>query len=179
MKNSHMKATTLRVLMISITVIVISLSVAGFYFMHSWLKEYSTTSNTNTASANVDKSTASTAKIESEIAKYQMISDKANSVFSLPAIYKEQALNDLRQYASVYGLSISSNNLNQTGNSANQNTITITLSNPVQFTKLVKFVKAIETNSPKMQITKMDISSINGSKGSVKVEPITIEVYTK
>jgi hypothetical protein len=57
--------------------------------------------------------------------------------------------------------------------------VSVTLGNPVEFTKLLEFIQAIETNVPKMKLTGISMDSSSGQSGSVSVKPIIIEVYTE
>jgi len=186
MKNSHIKATTIRVLMIIFLLLIISLSTVGFYFAQNYLTEASMKNeDTSLVTSSVNKSTSATKKIQDDIAKYQPVADKANSVFASNQDYQSQILKDLKSYASVNGISIDSYEFNKPSGSgaktseSGKNNINITLNSSIQFTKLIKFIKAIETNAPKMQITELNISPIAGSKDSVKVNPITIEIYSR
>jgi len=190
MKNSHMKATTIKVLMIVFILLIISLSIVGFYFAKNYLTEASIKNeDTSLVTYSVNKSTSATKKIQDDIAKYQPVADKASGVFASNQDYQSQILKDLKAYASVNGISIDSYEFNQSSglgtktsiktSGSGKNNINITLNDSIQFTKLIKFIKAIETNAPKMQITELNISPITGSKDSVKVDPITIEIYSR
>jgi len=57
--------------------------------------------------------------------------------------------------------------------------VSVTLGNPVQFSKLFEFIQAIESNTPKMKLTGISMDSVAGQNDAVSVQPIIIEVYTK
>ena len=184
MKKSHLKATSLRSFMIIIIILVISASAAGFYFAQNWLKKAAIEYNQAIAAsivANNNKTPIN--KLQADIAQYQPVVDKANNIFTPSQDYQSKTISDLKKYASISNINISDYSFEKSnsnsGSSSKESAITITISNPVKLSDLAKFIKGIETNSPKMQLTGINISRSTNAKGLISVKPLTIKVYTK
>ena len=190
MKKNRLKAASLRTLLILAIITITTISVGGFYFAQNWLKqaaeEYNKTATTSTTSGT---NTISIKKLQEGIVQYQPAADKANSIFASSQDYQTKTISDLKKYASISGITISDYSFEKTDSNTStgdaqtsgsgQTSITITITNPVKFSSLMKFVKGVETNSPKMQLSGIDISKSNNSKDLVVVKPLTIKVYIK
>jgi len=182
MKESKMKATIVRTFMIIAIFVVIGLSIVGFYyFMQNLTSKFPLETSNITNAANTNGSTNGSTNNSSVVSK-------ANNIAATNQSYKDQVTKDINKYASNAGVSVANLDFTQPTNpSASQTSVAgvelkfvkITLANPIIFTNLMKFLKSIEGNLPKMQITDIDISPVSDSDGSVKVEPLTIGVYTK
>lgn len=190
MKKSHVRATSTRIFMTIIILLLISISAVGFYFAQNWLIEVAAKNNvSNITTVPINKSASATKKIQDDITKYQPIADKASNIFISAQDYQNRSLKDIKFYASINGLSINSYDFGQTNasepktnapsNGLGNKSVNISLGSPVEFTKLIKFIKQIETNAPKMQITEISISQNASPKGTVKVDLIKIEVYSR
>lgn len=190
MKKNKMKATTLRTTMTIIIIIVIGLSAFGFYYLQGKLNTYAVSvgQTVSESTAGGGSSTQTIKKIQANIADIQAIADKSASITASSLDYQNQMITDLNKYASNNGISIIDYNFSQptttsksSGLTGGTGTsfITITLSNPISYTGLIKFLESIETNLPKMQLTGITITHDQNTSGTVTVTPLTIEVYTK
>lgn len=185
--NKQFKASSLKTLLIISIALTIVASIVGFYFAQNYLKQLANEKipqATSYTPNNID-----TTSIKSEIAKYQDVTNRANSFYVTSQNYQSQISNDIKSYGSVSGVQIDNLEFSPTDNKnlksgassivSNLNSVTITVVNPVQFTKLIKFIKGIETNLPKMQISDISISRNSSNKNNVNVEPITVEYYVR
>jgi len=190
MKKSKTKATTLRTFLSVFIIIIIGLSVIGFYYTQDWLNKLAVEIGRTVSDSTAGNSNTQAFKnLQDDIAKNQVSAKKANNIITSSQNYQSQVPQDLNKYASSTGVSIVSYNLTQSATAGVQSSvsingvqssfITITLGSPVQFTNLMQFLKAIESNLPKMQLTGINISSVPGSDNTVTIEPLTIEVYTQ
>jgi hypothetical protein len=177
MKKSHIKATALRTAMIITIFVIIGISATGFYyFTQSLLSKFAIKVSSNSINVNISKSTTNSNNV-----------NKANSVIASSQSYKNQVTQDLNKYASSTGVSITNLSFTQPTISSTEPSITgveskfatITLKSPVVFTNLMQFLKAIENNLPKIQLTGISLGRATGSNDSVTVEPLTIEVFTR
>lgn len=166
-------------------VFLIILAGVGFYFAQQWLQEYAVT-----VSHKVADSTASGTdvqalnKLQDELNSRQDITEKTTTMFASVQTFQTQAVKDLGIYAAAAGITLSQFNFSEStvapaGTSGPTTTVTITLASPVSYTKLLKFIKAIEGNLPKMQISGINLSRIEGDSQSVRIEQLIIGVYTR
>lgn len=174
MKEPKMKASILRTIMIISIFVIIGISIAGFYFFVQIItSEFPPEISSNSTGSGLTTNNTATSK--------------ANRLISSSQNYKDQVTNDLNKYASNAGISISNIDFTQQTALSTDMAISgveskfaiITLTNPVTFTGLMKFLKSIENNLPKMQINGIDLKPASGSNGSVTVEPLTVKVYTR
>lgn len=193
MKNDkQLKATTLRTFLIVSIILLLTMSVVGFYFIQNYLRDLAINNLSQDTSVITTSKTASDAKaIQAEVTKYQGIGNKSSSFFASSQTYQNQITNDLKSYASVSGVNISNLSFDQStlpGSSTkatssssglNSKNVVITIESPVQFTKLMKFIKGIESNLPKMQVSNISITPSSTSKETVSVDPITIDYYVR
>lgn len=184
MKKS-LQATSMRTILTFLLITLVIVSTVGFYFAQDWLNNMANDISSNSTSADpTDSNSQALATIKTEIAKNKTAADKASSLVSTSTNYKEQMTKDINTYASQAGISIKSVNTNQPskasgiGNGIQAGYAIVTFNNPVSLQSLLIFLKGIESNTPKMQISGIDIS-VQESSSAVNVKPITIEGYFK
>ena len=181
MKKSNMKASSLRSIMVVFLLLTIGLSTYGFYLAQCWLNDFAIS-----VGQAVSKSTASStssqgiSQLQAALSERQTAIDKTNAFTISSQDYQTQAFNDLTKYALNTGVLISDYNVpNPTTTDAKLSYITIKFNNPVQTSSLIKFLKLIETNLPKMQVSGITLRDNPSTIGTVNVDPLTIGVYTK
>lgn len=191
MKKSGIKATTLRTIM-SITIfLVIGFSVFGFYYIQSYLlRPYALLAGQSVAKSQVNNGSAKETKdLQADIAKRKPAADLANSILVPSPDFQGQIVKDLNKYASDTGMTITDYSFAQSTiikqkmptlvGGANLSYITITLKNPVKFTSFIQFLKSIESNIPKMQLSGVSLNGTQSSTDSITVDPLIIGMYTK
>ena len=175
MSKSGFKATSLRSIMILLFAIILFLTIGGFYFEQGELQTLANDVNVSKSESPTDKSAAKKAiGIITSDTNYQNIIDK-----------------DLDTYGANIGGSdsiIESVSFNQTPSvdallepkKIKVHTVVVTFkNNQLEYSQLISFIKAIESNTPKMNITSIVLSRPAERNAMVTVEPITIEVYTR
>lgn len=190
MKKSSMKATTLRGLLIFILVVLVGGIGAGYYFGHQWIENYSSEVATTVVQSNDSNDDVAEGKrLQAEIADQQQTIAKVNQLFSDPSTYQTQVVNDVTNYASALGLpapdfsfgSTSTGSTPTAGTTATAattgTTVTVTLPSPIDYTTLLKLVRNIEQNLPKMQIAGLNLTRSDDQK--VATDALTIQVFTK
>lgn len=187
MKKSSMSPTVLRGLLGTAVVLSIGLAGVGFYFAHGWLAELAVSVSNKVAESSTSGSDLQAlSRLQQEIASQQEVATKASSMFTSSQTFQTQAVKDLGIYAAATGITISNFTFGtpattavSTGISGLDSTITITLTSPVSYTSLLKFMQAIESNLPKMQISSVNLTRIEGDSQSVQIDQLTIGVYTR
>src|SRR6185312_67259 len=180
MKPSRMTAVTLKGILITVIVLLIILAGVGFYFAQSWLNTLAiSVSHTVASSATSANSIQSLQKLKTELATEQDIITKTNNLFASTNTYQTQAVQDLIAYAADTGITISNYSFpaitaTSATSSAPSTQVTVTLTSPLSYTNLLKFMNDIESNLPKMQITTIDLTRVAGDSNSVGVSQLTI-----
>lgn len=99
--------------------------------------------------------------------------------------YQNQIINDITSYANTVGITIlefnfpDSTQKKQPVPGLNSIEVTVSLQNPIQYTKFVQFLKLIEQNLTKMQITTIDVSPDDKTSGFITAPSVGLEVYVK
>ncbi len=195
MKKSSMTAKTLRGILSFAVILIIGLSVVGFYYAQNWLLSLATSISQTVAQSNTSgTSLQSLNQLQTELNAHQDVILKVNSLIAPLQTYQSQSIKDLNQYATASGITISDYSFSKTGAAAtpttapastitttsNSSVITATLASPTSFTGLLKFMHLVEGNLPKMQISSVNMSRVSdGSGDSVKIDQLSIEVYTQ
>jgi hypothetical protein len=203
-KNQFTPATLRLILSVSLALAVIGAGVI-FTLVSGQLKDVATTVSHKVADAEASRnSLTNLRKIEKFLEDNKEAVTRANEIVaeSKSYEYQNQIINDLKTYAAASGVSIKSFDF-AAGNSATpttpapaasaadptataapagptlkSTTVSITLDNPIAYDNLLRFVKAIEQN-----LTKMQVSAITMSKGTsntqVTTDALSIEVYIR
>lgn len=194
MKNSGMNATKLRAVLGVFVVALIALAGVGFYFVQDYLSDQSVEVNNIifTSNAGKDDGSQPVTELQKAINERQSAIAKANAITAPYDSYTEQVISSVNKIAGKSGITIANYSFDDAAtkttktapvqNSVNGvqiKTAKITIANPVQYTSLLKFLKLLETNLPKLQISGITVAGSPGSNGAVKVEPLTVEVYTR
>lgn len=182
-KESGMKATSLRSLLISLLLLIIIGASVGFYFANNFLSEMATTiKKENPTISSNDATIKATSSLKDFATKNKALSEKASLIAVSSTSAQNQIMSDLKKYAADASVKISGINFNtaQTTNSGGSFTtqqVNITIENPVVYSNLIKFLQLVETSLPLMQPTGISINAVDSTK--VKVDPITIKFFTK
>ena len=186
-KSKKLTAVSLRAILGTSIVLLIVVAGVGFYFAQSVLNKLAiTVSGTVAQSKNSDSSLQSLNQLQQTLTAQQGIITKTSSIFSSAATFQTQAVKDLIAYAATSGITISnyafptaSVSSTATSTSVPTTQVTITLTSPVNYKNLLSFMTAIEGNLPKMQITSLNIGRAIGDNASVRIDQLTVAVYTR
>jgi hypothetical protein len=206
MKHSRLTPTMLRLILSIGLLLTISIAAIIFTLASSQLKTVATTVSHKVADAKASQnSLTNLKKIERFLADHQATVTRANDIVaeSKSYEYQNQIINDLKTYASTAGVKI--NNFDfAAGNSATPTTpattgaaaaaplpgaatatpgvkstsVSISLQSPIKYENLLRFIKAIEQNLTKMQISTVTLSK-GGADSEVTTDALSIEVYIR
>lgn len=100
--------------------------------------------------------------------------------------YQDQIVKDVTSYAAASGLTVlgfdfSAASSSKTSSVKGVKTMvaTISLQDPVSYTNYLRFLKLIERNLTKMQVTQIDISNDLKTSGNISSPVLTLEVYVR
>lgn len=182
MKKSNLQATTVRNILLGILLLTIAAAGAGFYYGLEQVRAYAVEVSHTTADANAgDKNIENLRKLKQTLTDSESLVAKANKVFATKDNYQSQAVTDVQRYAKFAGVAIAQTKFSDDKNSlATDLPMTIRLESPTEYSKLLKFLNAVEGNVPKMQITGISLSRPTPAQGDrVDVDEITITISTR
>jgi hypothetical protein len=181
MKKNVIGAIGARSLMIVVIILLIIGGGVGFYFAQTALADYSkAVTQTVADAASTGKDVQALKKLELDLGDLKDVIKKTNSVTATTAEYQNKVILDINTYAQIAHLGVTNFNFGVTpATGASSSSVTITLKSPILYTDLLKFLRLIETNLPKMQISGVNLSRVDGDTRSVNTETITLEAFTK
>lgn len=200
MKLSPLTATSLR-LALSVSLFVVAiLGSIGFYFVHKQLKTVAVGISHTVMDANASQNNVQTLqKIQTELSDKREVVERANSIVadSQSYQYQDQIISDLNNYASRAGIVITNMDFAPTAqgtttpgvpaapqptkpapSGVKSTSVSVTIKNPVTYTTLLRFIKSIEQNLTKMQISRVSLTK-DAKGGEVSSEAFVIEVYVR
>lgn len=153
---------------------------ALFYFALENVRTFATeVSHTVTdADASGDQVQALQA-LKGQLAQSESLITKANQIFATPDNYQAQSITDIRQYAAMAGLTVERTSFGEELG-GDTRTVTVSLQAPVSYSKLIRFIDALEGNVPKMQISSITLEHVPGSGAdTVKVSDIVLMIAVR
>lgn len=178
---------SLRASLIVLVILMIAVLAGGFYYAQNWLNDIAIEVNKTSTELAKNDSVQAQANLNKEISNQKPVETKASGLLSSSSDFQNTVTADVSKYATNTGIEIESVSPSQLPVGAtvsnilgvNAQYIKVTLKNPVLYNNLIKFMKAIETNIPKMRLTGINITHNSSLGNSVSVDPIILEVYTK
>lgn len=117
--------------------------------------------------------------LKSQLTQSEQLITKANQMFATPANYQSQAISDLQKYAAISGVSITKTSFDADAAGPTR-TMTVSLRSPVSYTGLIRFLDGIEGNLPKMQVSSINLSHVNGRGADVvNVDDIKLTIAVR
>ncbi|MEI7689530.1 MAG: hypothetical protein WCI79_01015 [Candidatus Saccharibacteria bacterium] len=190
MNEDNVKANSLRTFMIVAILIMIIGGGLGFYFAQNWLRQMAADNNALTAKIDENNKTTIKSSTDSGGSEMKELVTQTARMITLSDNFQIQTTTDLNKYAQEAGITITGiepvadgttepGTIPELFTGIKSKKIIVSIGSPVSFVGLIKFIKALETNSPKLQITNMNISKVRANNDSVTVEPITVEGYVR
>ena len=164
---------------------------AGSYFVHTKLSHYVVAVNHKKIDSEINEEALINAqRLSRALEQNKDNIDRASAIVADTKYYEyqDQIVRDITSYASTAGLTVlgfnftgSTGSVKNTGSVKGVKTVfaSISLKSPVPYPNYLRFLKLIERNLTKMQITQLDVSSELKSLGQVSSPSITIEVYVR
>jgi len=192
-RNKPMTATKLRLyLSISLFMIVL-LAVAALYFVNDKLQTYATEISQVAAQAQESQNNVqSLQRIQQELASNKSVIERTRDIVadSKSYQYQDQIIKDLNDYAQQSGITITNMDFTATASTTAPTTsttsaptgvkstsVSVTLKSPVDYISLLRFIRSIEQNLTKMQVSRVSLSKSENNQ--VTSEALTIEVYIR
>lgn len=201
MKKGTLTATVLRLILTISLFAIGGIGVAVFSIADKTLKGTAVATSHSVADASASQNNLQNLqKLQQDLINKKDVVTRAESIVaeSRSYQYQNQIINDLNGYASRAGLSIITIDFGAAGTGAGKATtpttpapsttavngvkstfVSITLKNPVDYINMLKFIKSIEQNLTKMQISSIGLSQSADGKPGVSSDVLSIEVYIK
>lgn len=208
MKTKELTATTFRILLIVSLVVIAALGVGGFILAKNQLTTVATEVSSAVSEANASSNNLETLQLlKRELSKQQEVIARTGQIVaeSQSYRYQDQIIADLTKYASEANIVITNIDFGDAGQTPGATTpasssagatptpttnaapapsgvkstlVSITLNNPVNYNDLLRFVRLIEQNLTKMQVSSIGLSS-DATTSQVSSDALTIEVYVR
>ncbi len=206
MKN-NLTARGLRMILFALIVLTTIVAVVGFVFAQRFLSDYAVNvSKKNTSADTGSTNIQSLTRLKTYIAENKAVINKTRDIAaeSKEYRYQNQIVTDLNKYAAASGLTIdrfdftadtpagdeaaaaeapaATTATSAVAGSLSSTTATITVQTPALYSDLLTFIKKIEQNKTKMQITNISLTrstDITVPRGSVDSQGFEIEVYIR
>lgn len=173
-EKKQFKPQTLRAILAALLVLIVLAGGGAFYLGLDLVQKYAIEVDHKLVDAEASEKQISQLQVlKSQLNQSNSLIQKADQVFSTTTTYQAQALSDVRKYADASGLTVNSTNFDDVA--AGTASMTITLKQPVSYTKLVAFLNNIEGNLPKMQINSIALGQ-PGSGGADMVRTGDIKI---
>jgi len=161
----------------------------GIYLMHSQLSAYAVTVDHLKTDSEINQQSLENAqKLRRALEVNADSVDRAAEIVADTKYYEyqDQIVKDISSYAAATGITVlgfdfSTSNTAKTTNVPGLNTVVVSLSlrSPVQYGSYLRFLKLIERNLTKMQVTQLDISNDLKTSGTVSSPVITVEAFVR
>lgn len=206
MKSSSLTPVKLRLILAIGLFLIAGVGAGVFYFANKQLSTIADSVSHATADASASQHTLQTLQtIQSKLDTQKDAIQRANDIAasSQSYNYQNQIISDLNTYASRAGVTITNIDFSAgsaTGGASGATstttpttpaagatsapaglktaTVSVTLSSPVDYTKLLNFFNMLEQSIPKMQIAKVNLSK-SSDGGGVASDVLSIEVYIR
>jgi hypothetical protein len=185
MKGSKISATKLRTVLVVLVITLVILSIGGFCYAQIQLSKLSADISIQKIQA-VKIINQTDQQPQNYITNYQPYINKVDGLVYPDKDYQNQVKSSLSQFASDTDISITNYDFSPMETASytaiagiNHKFIKVTFNNPAKFTDIMRFLKMVESNNPKMQMTGLSLGRVPESIGNVTVKPLIIGVYTK
>lgn len=207
MNTHNLTPTRLRLILIGSMVLMVAIAVGVFMIGYKQIADYSVASRAVAAEAQASYSSLQ----DLEAAKKELANDadvvqRASLIVSESKsyLYQDQIIQDINRFATNSGVSVTSISFGASGATSSSGTAvaasttppagavappsgvktttaSVTVKNPVDYTKMLNFIHSIENSLFKMRISQVTLSKSADAKGSndVTSDVLNIEVYVK
>lgn len=189
LKKMHLTSAAVSWLLISALILLVIGTGVGSWFMQSILVAQVIETDHVKIDAELSQTELQRSQtLQAYLETNRTAIEKANAIVSETKTYQyqNQIVNDIESYASkagvvVLGYSFPQGTSTTTVDSTGLKSVsaTLTLQTPVSYTGYLKFLKYIEQNVTKMQITNLSMAPDPDNANNIKDTAITLKVYVR
>lgn len=175
------KAAQLRGLLTLLFLLVIAGGAGLYYLSLDTLKEYATEVNNKVIDSEASaKQVQQLQTLESQLSQSDGLISKANDIFATEGNFQSQAIRDVRRYAQLTNLTIQTTTFNEDASTPNSRSFIVEIGSPASYQNFIRFLRGIENNIPKMEVTELKISrSTSGLNDQIDINGITMVIHVK
>ncbi len=202
-KSKKLTATSLRLILSISLFMIAAVGVISFIYVQGQLHAVAVDTSHIVVDANASQDNLQTLqKIQKILAADKDVISRTNSIVadSQSYQYQDQIIGDLNGYATKAGISITNidfsavaavaapaaaapaaggaNSPAAAPTGVKSTSVTVTISNPVSYNNLLVFIRSVEQNLTKMQISRVGLSKGTNSS-TVTSDALAVEVYIK
>lgn len=192
-----MNAVKLRALLLSCIILVLGATVALIYFASVYLQSETTTTIHSKIDAELSRQDVDKLKTLEKVLNTNAASiQKADQIVSESKQYEyqDQIVNDINAYAAKTGVKVTGYDFGTTATTTAPTTatpvtptvsgiktlnVTLTLESPMPFDNYLRFVKAIENNLTKMQVSGINITPDDKDSSKIANPSVILIVYVR
>lgn len=183
-----MTATKLRYILLALIAVMIGGLVFGAWWAQGLLAQHVR----DTDHAKIDAEVSNTElqqlkQLQKQLAEEQDIVERAKqiAVSADQYRYQDQVIQDISDYARRYGITVNTIDFTQTtgqqsaaASGAKRTPFTVTLRGPLPYTTFMQFLRSIEKNLTKIQVTSLTLAP-DKDPNSITNPSLSLEVYLK
>jgi hypothetical protein len=198
-QSKKLNATGLRLILSVSLFVLAAIGVVGFFYAKNNLQAVAVDTSHSVVDASASQNNLQTLqKIQKTLEDDKDVISRTNNIVadSRSYQYQDQILSDLNDYAAKAGIAITnlafSDTAAATPSAASSSkavttpqpagvkstSVTVTLNNPVNYNNLLMFIRSVEQNLTKMQISRVSLSK-GADSNSVTSDALAIEVYIR
>lgn len=200
--KKSLTAAKLRLMLAGAIILVIGLTVFGFYQADKILTSYAAAVAQANGQAHVsDSNIQRLQNTKTELEKNQQTLDRVKHITADSATYQNQVITDITAYAQQAGIKVVGFTFDSTATSGaastaapttpgtvakpapagtKTTTVVVQLEPTIPYTNFLKFINAIEQNLTQMRISKISLTKASGGDSNlIAGQSLSIEVYTK
>lgn len=180
-RNKPSAAAQFRMLLILCFILTIAGSAGAYLLSLDYLKDYAKEVNMK-----VIDSEASTRQVqqlqvlESQVDQDDGLISRAGDIFATEGNFQSQAIRDVNRYAELAGLNVTTTTFRDNSPIPSSRTLVVDIQSPASYQGLIRFLRGVENNIPKMEVTELNISRTSSGAGDqVNIENITIAIHIR
>lgn len=199
-KSKKLTATGLRLILSISLFMIAAICIIGFVYVQGHLHTVAVDTSHIVVDANASQNNLQTLqKIQKTLEADKDVISRTNSIVadSQSYQYQDQIIGDLNNYATKAGISITNIDFSAVAaatpatpaaggtkspaaapSGVKSTSVTVTISNPVSYSNLLVFIRSVEQNLTKMQISRVGLSK-GADSSTVTSESLAVEVYIK
>lgn len=189
LKKMHLTSAAVSWLLISALILLVIGTSVGSWFMQSMLVAQVIETDHVKIDAELSQTELQRSQtLQAYLETNRTAIEKANAIVSETKTYQyqNQIVNDIESYANKAGIVVLGYSFPQGTTTTKTDptglksvSATLTLQTPVNYTSYLKFLKYIEQNVTKMQITNLSLAPDPNDSQNIKDTAITLKVYVR
>jgi hypothetical protein len=183
-----MTATKLRYILLALIVVMIGAFASGAWWVQGLLAQHVRDTDHAKIDAEVSETELQQLKqLQKQLTEEQDIVERAKqiAVSAEQYRYQDQVIKDISDYAYRYGISVNTIDFTQntgqqaaSAGGAKRTAFTVSLKGPLPYTTFMQFLRSIEKNLTKIQVTSLTLAP-DKDPNSVTNPSLSLEVYLK